>query len=77
LQDFDFSLFKNNNVFTERLKVQFRAEMFNVLNHANFTNGNQPFTPFNTQGLAVPANTQLISTATTSRQIQFGVKFVF
>jgi hypothetical protein len=77
LQDFDFSLFKNNNVFTERLKVQFRTEMFNVLNHANFTNGNQPFTPFNTQGLAVPANTQLISTATTSRQIQFGVKFVF
>jgi len=76
-QDLDASLFKNNSMFAEKLKIQFRAEIFNVLNHANFTNGAQPFTPFNTQGLPVPSNTRLVSTATTSRQIQLGLKFIF
>ena len=35
LADLDLSLFKNTAV-TERVNLQFRAEFFNVLNHANF-----------------------------------------
>jgi hypothetical protein len=38
LVNFDFSLVKNNYVkkISDAFKVQFRAEFFNVLNHANF-----------------------------------------
>ena len=38
LRDFDFSLFKNNPVprISEAFIVQFRWEVFNIFNHANF-----------------------------------------
>ena len=78
--NFDFSLFKNNNVLGEKLKAQFRVETFNLFNHANFSNGSnggQPFTPFNGQGQIVPTNTRLVSTTTTSRQIQVALKLIF
>jgi hypothetical protein len=77
LDELDLSLFKNHDLFAEKLRIQFRAEIFNILNHVNFTDGGQPFTVFNTQGLPVQANTALISTSTTSRQIQLGMKFIF
>jgi hypothetical protein len=35
--NFDFSLAKNNKL-TERLKMELRADIFNLFNHANFTN---------------------------------------
>ena len=78
--NFDFSLFKNNNVLGEKLKAQFRVEAFNLFNHANFSNGGsggQPFTPFTAQGQIVPGNTRLVSTTTTSRQIQVALKLIF
>jgi hypothetical protein len=76
LRDFDFSIFKNNNVLGERLKVQFRAEAFNIINHANYQT--QFYVPFNSIGTPIPANTRLLpNTVTTSRQIQFGMKFIF
>jgi hypothetical protein len=36
-RNFDFSLVKNNQL-TERVKVQFRADFFNLFNHPNFAN---------------------------------------
>lgn len=37
----------------------------------------QLFTPFNSDGQPVLANTRLVGTVTTARQIQFGLKLLF
>ena len=73
LIDADIALTKNTHL-TDRVDVQFRAEFFNVLNHPNFDTPN----PIVFSGSAVSATAGLItSTATTSRQIQFGLKLIF
>jgi hypothetical protein len=73
LVDLDLSLFKNIT-FGERLKLQIRAEFFNALNHSNFGTPNAIVF----SGAQVSSTAGLItSTATTSRQIQFGMKLVF
>ena len=74
LTDLDMSLFKTTAI-AERASLQFRAEVFNLLNHANF--GPPNATVFS--GTQVSASAGLISppTATTSRQIQFGLKLIF
>jgi hypothetical protein len=73
LADLDVSLFKTTKI-TERTSLQFRAEFFNALNHANF--GTPNATVF--AGAAFNPSAGLITaTATTSRQIQFGLKLVF
>lgn len=63
----DFAVFKNTSI-SEKLKVQFRAEMFNLFNHTNLflPNGNLSSGNFGTSTRAFP-----------SRQIQFGLKFLF
>ncbi len=74
--NFDFSLYKNHNLFSERLKVQFRAEFFNVFNRANFQS--RLTTVFDRQGRLVETAGQLRPpTITTSRQVQFGMKFLW
>jgi hypothetical protein len=70
LATLDFSVFKETRI-RERLSLQFRAEFFNILNRANFNTPNAiVFTP---SGVSPTAGV-ITSTATTSRQIQFGLK---
>lgn len=81
ITELDFSLFKNNYVkrISERFNVQFRAEIFNILNHANFA---PPATPTNTDifdGTGAPsAGAGVVTrTTTTAREVQFAVKVIF
>ena len=36
-RDLDFSVFKNQNLWGEKLKAQLRIEMFKILNNTNLT----------------------------------------
>jgi hypothetical protein len=73
LADADFSLFKNI-AFSDRLHLQVRAEAFNALNRANF--GTPNATVFSGASIS-PTAGLITNTATTSRQIQFGMKLIF
>ena len=75
----DASLFKNFSL-TERVKMQFRAEGFNILNHPQYANpGTLDLGGINANGL--PANTSFgLINATrqfSERQIQFAFRFTF
>ena len=70
----DLSIFKNTLV--GRQNVQFRIEVFNLFNRANFATPNSAAL-FNPDGTPIPSATQITHTATTSRQVQLGLKFVF
>jgi len=73
LADLDVSLAKDC-AFSDRIKLQFRAELFNTLNRANFATPN----PIVYANGAISSSAGLITaTATTSRQIQFGLKLLF
>ncbi|HWF08900.1 MAG TPA: carboxypeptidase regulatory-like domain-containing protein [Bryobacteraceae bacterium] len=84
----DFSLSKDTRIF-ERVNAQFRAEIFNIFNHSNFgipfqnaftAPGSGPLAlvaaPTGALGNAANAG-QITSIVGTSRQIQFGLKFLF
>ncbi len=73
LATWDLSFLKDTPI-RERLNLQFRAELFNLLNRANFNTPNAvTFTP---TGVS-PTAGLITSTATTSRQIQFGLKLLW
>jgi hypothetical protein len=72
----DFSVFKNFKV-SERFGAQFRAEAFNILNHANFGAPIDNQTLFTATGTAVGGAGALDTTVTTSRQIQLGLKVIW
>ena len=76
LATLDFSLAKKFAI-SERVGLQFRSEFFNVLNRTNFNNPNPVV--FSAAAPAVPSVTAgvITSTATTSRQIQFGLKLLW
>lgn len=86
LANVDLSLLKATQI-SERVHAQFRAEFFNVFNHTNFATPNPVvFTSGPTQGtvanqtvsaVASPTAGVITATATTSRQIQFGLKLLF
>ncbi|MBI2815726.1 MAG: TonB-dependent receptor [Acidobacteria bacterium] len=78
LAQWDFGMTKNTQV-GERYRLQFRAEAFNVLNRSNFgspgnTAGGEIFTR---SGARVQSAAVVVRTATTSRQVQFGLKLIF
>jgi hypothetical protein len=73
LADIDLSLFKGFKL-RERLSAQFRGEVFNVANRANFAS---PNTTVFSSGAISPSAGLISSTVTTSRQIQFGLKLIF
>lgn len=71
----DLSLAKNTAL-AERLRLQFRAEFFNIFNRANFATPNAVVfssattTPASTAGV-------ITATSTSSRQVQFGLKLLW
>ena len=85
----DFSVFKNNRIrkVSENLNIQFRVEMFNILNHPNFAppgpgDGNTDI--FDATGATLAPNIVqggtagvLLRTTVPERQIQFAIKFIF
>jgi hypothetical protein len=73
LAEVDASLFKTTAI-TERTKLQFRGEVFNILNHANL--GTPNATVFSGTSFS-PSAGLITSTATSSRQIQLGLKLIF
>jgi Carboxypeptidase regulatory-like domain len=73
LATWDFSALKETTIH-ERVNLQFRAEIFNLLNRANFNTPNLiVFTPSGVSGTAGAIS----STSTTSRQVQFGLKLIW
>jgi hypothetical protein len=73
LATWDFSALKETSIH-EGVNLQFRAEMFNLLNRANFNTPNLiTFTPSGVSGTAGAIN----STSTTARQVQFGLKVLW
>lgn len=75
LEETDLSLAKNIP-FSERVNLQFKAEFFNLFNHTNLNTPNTVVFTSATSG-ASPTAGQITSTATTSRQIQFGLKLLW
>jgi hypothetical protein len=73
LGTWDFSVCKDTRL-RERLNLQFRAEIFNLLNRANF---NQPNAVVFTPSGVSPTAGVITSTSTTSRQVQFGLKLLW
>ena len=81
ITNLDFSIFKNNRIkrISENFNVQFRAEIFNIMNHPNFA---PPTTPDNSDiffsdGTPTGVAGLLSRTTIPERQIQFALKFIF
>jgi hypothetical protein len=90
ITNLDFSVFKNNHIrkISENFNVQFRVEMFNILNHANFSppetaaDGNTDI--FDATGASLSpllgnggTAGVLVRTTIPERQIQFAIKLIF
>jgi len=91
LVNLDFSVIKNTHVprISETFNVQFRAELFNILNRSNFlppvdnsvildpSIAGFGIVPTNIATDSVSGAGAIDSTATTSRQIQFALKIIW
>ena len=69
----DLSFFKIVPV-KESMRFEFRAEMFNAFNHANFSNPNSFYAPFT---LGAGGFGAITSTIGDPREMQFALKFYF
>ncbi len=81
LTDFDSSLVKDTKIprISETFNLQFRAEVFNVLNHVNYaTPPKSGSLLFNQSGGSLSSGGVLVGpTASSSRQTQFALKVIF
>jgi hypothetical protein len=79
LVNFDMSLVKNTHVtrISETFNVQFRVEVFNIFNHANFNAPVDHTSIFGQDGTPNGLAGQVTTTATDSRQMQLALKFVW
>jgi hypothetical protein len=79
LINLDMSLFKNMKFkrISENFNAQFRVEVFNILNHPNFSPPVDFNALFDNTGQPVPGAGQITSTVTTSRQIQLALKLTW
>ena len=66
--NWDAAIFKNT-MLTDKVRLEFRVESFNVLNHPNFG--------LPASNISVPATVGRISSATDPRDIQFGLRLAF
>ena len=64
----DFSLFKNFQI-TERFKLQFRSELFNIFNHAQFDLPNS--------AVGNPSAGIITALIGPPRQVQFALRLTF
>ena len=70
----DFSILKNTEL-TDKIRVQFRIEVFDLFNHANF---GQPGNVVGTPGFGRITNTRFpTGESGSSRQMQLGLKLMF
>ena len=85
LLSLDMGIVKNTKI-NEDMNLQFRAEFFNIINHANFgtpavglyTSSSNPSAPGYINGGVPNLSAGVITTTTTtSRQIQFALKLIF
>lgn len=75
LTEVDLSAAKVTKI-NERLRLEFRAEFFNILNHTNLLTPNEVVYTSATSGISPTAGV-VTATSTTSRQVQFGAKLQF
>jgi hypothetical protein len=75
LKQLDFALAKRWSL-SERLALQFRSEFFNLFNHTNLNTPN-PVVYAAATGAPSPTAGVIISTTTTSRQVQLGLKLLW
>ena len=80
LVNLDSSLFKNFPIhkISESFVAQFRVEVFNIINHANFQTPNLVNSDiFNSDGTANGTAGALTATTTSARQVQFALKLTW
>jgi hypothetical protein len=77
LLNFDLSLQKSTALaFSEASRLEFRADFFNLFNHANFGSPSEAvLNPANRRYIA--GSGLIIRTTTTARQLQFGLRMTF
>ncbi|MGH9847217.1 MAG: TonB-dependent receptor domain-containing protein, partial [Blastocatellia bacterium] len=72
----DFSLLKNTKI-NEQLRVQFRAELFDIFNHANFGQPNRVAQVGNSTFGTITNTRFPTGDSGSSRQVQFALKLIF
>lgn len=74
--NFDFSVLKTTRI-TERQSVQFRAEFFNLFNHAQFNGPSQTGVAPALPNVNSPTGGWITSTSVNPRIVQFALKYLF